>query len=60
MGELNNYGDSVRIIREPNIQIRPYARGKVIQPQDLVDEDYTLVIDQGQEFALNTIRRLAA
>ena len=51
MGELNNYGDSVRIIREPQISIRPYARGKVIQPQDLIDEDYTLVIDQGQEYA---------
>jgi len=51
MGELNSYGDAVRIIREPQIQIRDYSRGKVIQPQDLIDEDYTLVIDQGQEFA---------
>lgn len=33
------------------IQIRPYARGKIIQPQDLTDEDFTLVIDQANEFA---------
>lgn len=34
-----------------DIQIRPYARGKIIQPQDLIDEDFTLTIDQANEFA---------
>jgi hypothetical protein len=53
MGELNSFGDTVKIIREPTIQVRPYARGKIIQPQDLIDEDFTLVIDQANEFALN-------
>ena len=33
------------------ISIRPYSRGKIITPQDLVDEDFTLVIDQANEFA---------
>ena len=33
------------------VQIRPYARGKIIQPQDLTDEDFTMVIDQANEFA---------
>ncbi len=50
-GELANFGDSVQIIREPDIQIRSYTRGKVIQPQDLVDEDYTLIIDQANEYS---------
>jgi hypothetical protein len=52
-GEIASYGDSVKVIREPEIQVRPYARGKIIQPQDLVDEDYTLVIDQANEFAFS-------
>lgn len=34
-----------------DIQIRPYSRGKIIQPQDIVDEDYTLIIDQANEYA---------
>lgn len=50
-GEIASFGDSVKIIKEPEIQIRPYARGKIIQPQDLTDEDFTLVIDQANEFA---------
>lgn len=33
------------------ITIRTYTRGKQITPQDLVDEDYTLVIDQANEFS---------
>ncbi len=51
MGELSSFGDSVKVIREPDIQIRPYSRGKMIQPQDLIDEDFTLVIDQANEYA---------
>lgn len=52
-GELSSYGDSVKIIREPDVQVRPYSRGKIIQPQDLIDEDFTLVIDQANEFAFS-------
>lgn len=50
-GEIASFGDSVKIIKEPEIQIRPYSRGKIIQPQDLVDEDFTMVIDQANEYA---------
>lgn len=50
-GEIANYGDSVRIIKEPEISIRDYARGKQVTPQELEDDDYTLVIDQANEFA---------
>lgn len=33
------------------IEVRAYRRGKQIVPQDLVDEDYTLIIDQANEFS---------
>lgn len=52
-GEIASYGDSVKIIKEPEIQVRSYSRGKIIQPQDLVDEDFTMIIDQANEYALN-------
>ena len=50
-GEIANYGDSVRIIKEPEITVRSYTRGKQIVPQDLEDDDYTLVIDRANEFS---------
>lgn len=50
-GEIASYGDSVKIMKEPEIAIRSYTRGKIIQPQDMTDEDYTLIIDQANEFA---------
>lgn len=52
-GEIASFGDSVKIIKEPEIQIRPYSRGKIIQPQDLTDEDFTLIIDQANEYAFH-------
>lgn len=50
-GEISSFGDSVKIIKEPEIQVRPYSRGKIIQPQDLIDEDFTMVVDQANEYA---------
>lgn len=50
-GEIANMGDSVKIIKEPEITIVPYARGAKIVPQDLEDSDFTLVIDQANYFA---------
>lgn len=52
-GEIANYGDSVRIIKEPEIEVRSYTRGKQVSPQELTDEDFTLVIDQANEFAFS-------
>lgn len=49
-GNIANYGDSVKIMKEPDIAVRPYVRGKNIVSQDVVDEDFTLVIDQGNEY----------
>lgn len=45
-GEIANMGDSVKIIKEPEITIVPYARGAKVIPQDLEDSDFTLVLDQ--------------
>tara|TARA_R110000765_G_scaffold136218_1_gene235325 strand:+ start:3909 stop:4979 length:1071 start_codon:yes stop_codon:yes gene_type:complete len=51
MGEISKMGDSVRIIKEPEITISEYARGTRVSPQDLNDEDFTLVVDKANYFA---------
>ena len=50
-GEIANMGDSVRIIKEPEITVKEYARGRAIVPQDLDDEDFNLVVDKSNYFA---------
>lgn len=46
-GEINQQGDTVKIIKQPVITTQPYARGTIVTPQDIVDEDLTMLIDQG-------------
>lgn len=50
-GEIASMGDSVKIIKEPEISVNPYARGTQVQAQDLIDEDFSLVIDKSNYFA---------
>ena len=50
-GEISAYGDSVKIIKEPEITVKEYARGAQITPQDLDDEDFSLVVDKANYFA---------
>ena len=50
-GEIAQMGDSVRIIKEPEITVKEYARGAQITPQDLDDEDVTLTIDKANYYA---------
>ena len=50
-GEIANFGDTVRIIKEPEITVQEYSRGTQIQPQDLQDDDFTLVVDKANYFA---------
>jgi hypothetical protein len=50
-GEIANFGDSVKIIKEPEITVKAYNRGTQITAQDLDDQDFTLVVDQGNYFA---------
>ena len=51
MGEISNFGDTVKILREPEINVSAYARGTQVTPQDLEDSDFTLTIDRANSFA---------
>jgi hypothetical protein len=50
-GEIADFGDTVRILKEPTITVSAYRRGTNIVPQDLLDEDFTLTVDQANYFA---------
>lgn len=50
-GEISAQGDTVRIIKEPEISVSSYARGTQVQAQDLQDADFSLVIDKANYFA---------
>ena len=56
-GEISNFGDSVKIIKEPDITITTYARGTALATQDLTDTDFTMVVDQANyfQFAIDDI-----
>ena len=49
-GEIENFGDTVRIIKEPTITVSSYARGAVVNPQDLADDQITMAVDQANAF----------
>lgn len=49
-GEIKAFGDSVKIIKEPEITVTSYARGTTLTPQDLEDSDFTLTIDRANSF----------
>ena len=44
-GEIAAQGDTVKIIKEPEISVSAYARGTQVSAQDLDDEDFSLVVD---------------
>jgi len=50
-GEIAQMGDSVKIIKEPEISVQAYERGTQITAQDLDDEDFSLTIDKANYFA---------
>ena len=50
-GEIANMGDTVKIIKEPEITVKEYTRGTTILPQDLDDEDFSLTIDKSNYYA---------
>ena len=50
-GEIENFGDTVKIIKEPTITVSAYTRGSTVNAQDLTDTEITLVVDQGNYFA---------
>ena len=50
-GEIANQGDTVRIIKEPEISVSEYKRGTTVTAQDLDDEDFQLVVDKANYYA---------
>ena len=50
-GEIDNYGDTVNIIKEPTISVSSYTRGGQINIQNLADDQLQLVVDQANAFA---------
>jgi len=50
-GEIENFGDTVKIIKEPQITVRSYTRGASVATEDLLDEQVTMTVDQGNYFA---------
>jgi hypothetical protein len=50
-GEIENFGDTVRIMKEPTLTVTAYQRGSVVNPQDLADDQITLVVDRANAFA---------
>ena len=49
-GEIASIGDSVKIIKEPEITINSYARGTTLATQDITDADFTMIVDQANYF----------
>jgi hypothetical protein len=50
-GELASFGDSVRIMLEPQLTVNPYLRGQSITEQALADNDITIEISKANHFA---------
>ena len=50
-GEIAAQGDTVQIIKEPEISVQAYTRGTTVTAQDLDDEDFQLTIDKANYFA---------
>lgn len=49
-GEINRFGDTVKIIKQPTVTGGTYVRGQQLVSQDVEDEDVTLTIDQSQYY----------
>ena len=50
-GEIENFGDTVNIIKEPTISVNSYTRGGHVAIQNLADDQLQLVVDQANAFA---------
>ena len=50
-GEIENFGDTVNIIKEPTITVSSYTRGSVVNTKNLADDQITLTVDQANAFA---------
>jgi len=50
-GEIAAQGDTVKIIKEPEVSVSQYSRGTQVSAQDLDDEDFSLIVDKANYFA---------
>ena len=50
-GEIENFGDTVNIIKEPVVSVSSYTRGSVVNIQEIVDDQLQLTVDQANAFA---------
>jgi hypothetical protein len=50
-GEIEAYGDTVNIIKEPTITVSAYSRGAVVDAQDITDDQIQLTVDQANAFS---------
>ena len=50
-GEIENFGDTVNIIKEPTITVASYGRGTTVNTQELTDDQIQMTVDQGNYFA---------
>ena len=51
MGEIANFGDTVNIIKEPQITVNDYTRGLTVNSTNLTDQELVLTIDQAKSFS---------
>lgn len=51
MGEISSFGDTVNIIKEPQISVADYTRGLAVTATNLTDQELVLTIDQAKSFS---------
>jgi hypothetical protein len=51
MGEISSFGDTVNIIKEPQISVNDYTRGLAVTSTNLTDQELVLTINQAKSFA---------
>ena len=51
MGEISSFGDTVNIIKEPQIAVADYTRGLDVTSTNLTDQELVLTIDQAKSFS---------
>ena len=49
-GEITNFGDTVAIIREPDVTVAAYVRGQQLTSQTLDDDSISMVVDKANQF----------
>ena len=51
MGEISSFGDTVNIIKEPQIAVADYTRGLAVTSTALSDQELVLTVDQAKSFS---------